>query len=244
MALVRSYIVVAVLTAFGVLGNFSAQAQLDDLFKKATKSLFEPGAEDVGLGLKQALEFGVEEAVNTLSAEGGYLNGPYKILIPDEARTVINKLQYVPGFENVEQDLIDKMNQAAEYAAKEATPIFINAITNLTFDDAMKILGGDKDAATRYLEGNTREELYTAFMPVIQKALDEVNAREYWRSAVDAYNGIPFVRKVNPELDDYVNNKGLDGLFGEIEKKERGIRENQDQRTTELLRAVFAQQDQ
>ena len=222
--------------------SVQADAQIDDFFNKAKKTIL-GSDDDVGAGLKQALEFGVNQAVENLSKENGYFDSPYKILVPPEAQTVIDKLQYVPGFENVERDLVAKMNQAAEIAAKKATPIFVDAIKQLTFEDAMKILTGEHNAATMYLEDKTRGTLYDEFMPVIQGALDEVNAREYWRTAVDSYNKIPFVKKVNPELDDYVNNKGLDGLFGEIEKKERGIRENQDQRTTELLQRVFAQQD-
>lgn len=230
------YMILLVLTAS------VAQAQIGDFLKKQKNALL-GGDDDVSLGLKQALEFGVDEAVKQLSAENGYFDSPYKILIPQEAREIVDKLKYVPGFENVERDLVQKMNQAAEHAAREATPIFVSAIKGLNFDDAMKILTGDKDAATRYLENTTRGQLYSSFMPVIQNALDEVNAREYWRSAVSAYNKIPFVRKANPELDDYVNNKALDGLFGEIEKKEKGIREDLDQRTTELLQNVFARQD-
>jgi hypothetical protein len=102
---------------------------------------------------------------------------------------------------------------------------------------------GKNDAATRYLETETRPNLYAAFMPVIQSALDEVNAREYWKTVISAYNSIPLVKKVNPELDDYVNNKGLDGLFGLIQVKEEKIRTDQSQRTTDLLKKVFGQQD-
>ena len=234
---------VALLIIFIGLSIPSCQAQkFGDFLKKTTKELFNEDS-DVGLGLKQALEFGVNQAVEQLSAEDGYFDSPYKVLIPDEARKVISKLKLIPGFENVERDLIAKMNQAAEYAAREATPIFVSAITEMTFDDALQILSGEQDAATRYLEKTTRDQLYESFMPVIQNALDEVNAREYWATAVSTYNQIPFVKKVNPELDDHVNNAALNGLFGEIEKKEAGIRTNQDERTTELLRTVFSKQD-
>jgi hypothetical protein len=130
----------------------------------------------------------------------------------------------VPGFQDVETQLIQKMNKAAELAAKKATPIFVDAITSLTIKDAMNILMGEKDAATRYLETETKQPLYDAFLPVIQSALDEVHAREYWHSVVTAYNNIPFVKKTNPNLDDYVNQKALTGLFGLIEVKEAKIR--------------------
>lgn len=224
-----------------------ADAQLKDLMKKADqaaqKVLGEDGSLDVGNGLKEALEFGVREAVDQLSADNGYLESPYKILLPEEARTVVDKLKMVPGFQDVEANLIAKMNEAAEIAAAKATPIFVNAITSLTFDDAMNILMGDDDEATKYLTRTTRTQLYDAFLPVIQSALDEVNARTYWKSAVDAYNKIPLVRKVNPQLDDHVNNKGLDGLFSLIAVKEGKIRNDVSERKTDLLKRVFAKQD-
>ncbi len=218
-------------------------AQSDNLFKKTLKTVVPGSGGDIDQGLKQALEFGVKEAVNSLSAENGYLNSQYKILIPEEAKVIISKVKMVPGFQDVEQQLIDKMNKAAELAAKKATPIFVDAIKSLSIKDATNILMGKNDAATRYLETETRPALYSSFLPVIQSALDEVNARTYWTSVITAYNGIPFVKKVNPELDDYVNNKGLDGLFGLIQVKEEKIRTDQSQRTTDLLKKVFGQQD-
>ncbi len=219
-------------------------AQSDNLFKKTLKSVV-PGAAggDVDMGLKQALEFGVKEAVTTLSAENGYYDSPYKLLVPDEAKPIISKVKAIPGFQDVEQQLIDKMNKAAELAAKKATPIFVDAIKSLTIKDATNILMGNKDAATRHLETQTRSNLYVSFLPVIQSALDEVNAREYWRTVINAYNSIPLVKKVNPELDDYVSNKALDGLFSLIQVKEEKIRTDQSQRTTDLLKKVFGQQD-
>jgi len=220
----------------------NSQSQLDNLFNKA-KKVVAPDNGEIGSGLKEALKFGVNEAVEKLSAEDGYLDSPYKILVPEEAKTIIQKVKMVPGFQDVEKQLIEKMNKAAELAAKKATPIFVDAITSLTIKDAMNILMGEKDAATRYLETETKTPLYNAFLPVIQSALDEVHAREYWKSVINAYNNVPFVKKVNPELDDYVNQKALNGLFSLIEVKEAKIRTDQSQRTTDLLRKVFGQQD-
>lgn len=221
----------------------SLNAQFKDILNKAKATVLPSEDGEIGSGLKQALEFGVNEAVEKLSADKGYLESPYKILVPEEARSIISKVKMVPGFQDVEQQLIDKMNKAAELAAKKATPIFVDAITSLTIRDAMNILLGEKDAATRYLESETRADLYVAFMPVIQSALDEVNARTYWRSVVTAYNNIPFVQKVNPELDDHVNQKAQDGLFSLIEVKEAKIRSSESERSTELLRKVFSRQD-
>ncbi len=236
-------ILMAVLTLSISTGAIDLQAQSDNLFKKTLNKVVPESNGDISQGLKQALEFGVREAVVALSAENGYFDSPYKILIPEEARVIVDKVKMVPGFQNVEEELIAKMNDAAELAAKEATPIFVDAITNLSIKDATNILMGEKDAATRYLETQTRTSLYDLFMPEIQIALDKVNARTYWKSVISAYNNIPLVKKVNPELDDYVNNKALDGMFGMIEVKEAKIRTDQSQRTTDLLRSVFKQQD-
>lgn len=230
----------------------TADAQLGGLLDKAKDtagalknggSLSSLSEGEIGNGLKEALNVGVEKAVNVLSKENGYLDSPYKILIPEDARTVTSKLSKVPGFQDVETKLINKMNEAAEIAAKKATPIFLNAIKSMTINDAMDILMGEKDAATRYLEGSTSNALRAEFLPVIQQALDEVNAREYWRGAVTAYNKIPLVKKTNPELDDHVTRMALQGLFKEVEVKERDIRENQSSRNSDLLKKVFAKQD-
>lgn len=221
----------------------SGSAQLNDLLNKTVKKVAPAADGEISSGLKQALEFGIKEAVDKLSADKGYLESPYKILVPEEAQYIITKVKAVPGFQDVEKQLVDKMNKAAELAAKKATPIFVDAITSLTIKDAMNILMGEKDAATRYLETQTRDSLYSAFMPSIQSALDEVNAREYWKSVITAYNNIPFVKKANPKLDDHVNQKALDGLFSLIEVKEEKIRTDQSQRTTDLLKSVFSKQD-
>ncbi|MEM9547698.1 MAG: DUF4197 domain-containing protein [Bacteroidota bacterium] len=236
--------------AFIILSMFSistvSTAQFGNILDKAKKVVKgeNPLSKDeVADGLKQALDQGIEEAVDKLSAEDGYMKSKYQVKIPGEAQKVVSKVKMVPGFENVEKDLILKMNRAAESAAKKATPIFVDAVKQITFDDAMNILAGENDAATMYLKDKSYQKLYDAFMPVIQSALDEVNAREYWRSVVQAYNKIPFVKSVNPELDDHVNSKALVGMFSLIAKKEEGIRDNVDQRNTELLRKVFGSQD-
>ncbi|MEZ4986007.1 MAG: DUF4197 domain-containing protein [Saprospiraceae bacterium] len=199
--------------------------------------------DEIGAGLKEALDAGVGEAVRSLAAENGYLGSSYKILVPEEARQVVSRLKNVPGFGDVEQQLEEKMNRAAELAVAKAKPIFVDAIRQLTFKDAMSLLMGDPDAATRYLERTTAQSLTDAFLPIIQQSLDEVNAREYWRTAVNAYNRIPLVQKTNPELDQHVTQQALKGLFGLVEVKERDIRSNPALRTSDLLQRVFAKQD-
>jgi len=223
-----------------------AQAQFGKILDKAKDKVgldVPLSQEEAGNGLKEALNKGVGEAVDFLSAKDGYFASPYKILLPEEAQTVVKRLKAVPGFSNVEADLTERMNRAAEDAATKAKPIFFNAIKKLTFQDALNILTGNTDAATRYLEKTTFQPLYAEFKPVIQTSLDKVNAREYWQTAVTAYNKIPLVTKTNPELDDHVTQMALKGMFSLVEKKEKTIRTDVGQRDSELLKKVFAKQD-
>ena len=227
----------------------SAQAQfgklLDKVDKAQEKIMGSTGDIDpkIGNGLKEALEVGTTAAVDQLSADGGYLNSIYKVGIPIEAQRIIKTVEKLPGFDNVEEKLIAQMNAAAELAAKEATPIFVDAIKGITFADALSILKGDEKAATTYLDANTRAGLTSTFEPIIASKLDEVNATKYWSSVVSAYNKVPLVKKMNPDLTNHVNTKALDGLFGLIAKKEEGIRSDVGQRTSPLLKEVFSQQD-
>ncbi|MEL6988287.1 MAG: DUF4197 domain-containing protein, partial [Bacteroidota bacterium] len=156
---------------------------------------------------------------------------------------VTDKLKFIPGFTDVENVIIQKLNRAAESAATKAKPIFVDAIKGMTFDDVLNILMGADNAATDYLHSKTNNNLYSAFQPIIKQSLDEVNATQYWNDAVTAYNKIPLVAKVNPSLDDYVTTNALVGLFSMVEKKEKSIRTDVSERTTDLLRKVFAKQD-
>lgn len=231
---------------FSLLITPLSQAQkLGDLMKKAKKVINGEGLsdEEMGMGLKEALNLGTGEAVDFLSAEDGFYKSVYKIALPEEAQQIVSKISTLPGFGDFESKLVERMNRAAELAASKAKPIFLSAIKGLTFKDVTNILMGEKDAATRYLENTTQEQLYAEFQPVIASALDEVNARSLWKDAVTAYNKIPFVKKTNPELDDHVTNRSLFGLFSLIEKKEEGIRSDVGQRSSELLKKVFAKQD-
>lgn len=198
---------------------------------------------DIARGLKEALQFGVDNSVNTLSIQDGFYKSIYKIVLPEEAYVVINKLKIIPGFSNLEEELIKKINRAAEDAASKAGPIFLDAVRGITFDDAMNILMGEKNAATSYLHSRTYNSLYGEFKPVLINSLNKFGALDYWADAVNAYNKIPLLDDVNPDLADHINTKALYGLFNLIEKKELGIREDIGQRTTDLLRKVFAKQD-
>ena len=227
-----------------------AYAQFGDLLKKASDSAKQLGGLggtgdqlDISNGLKEALEIGVDSAVVQLSQVNGYMESPYKILIPEEAKTVVGKLKHVPGFRDVEYKMTQKMNEAAELAVKKATPVFVSAIKQMSFADAKEILLGQDDAATRYLEKSSGSKLYEDFMPMIKAALDEVDATKYWNSVVSKYNKLPLTKDVNENLDDHVTQKAISGLFGLIEVKESGIRNDIGQRTSPLLRDVFGQLD-
>jgi hypothetical protein len=196
-------------------------------------------SQEIASGLKQALEIGIGEGSDALAKVDGYFKSPYKILLPPEARKVTDKLRAVPGFAQVEEIILEKINRGAEDAASRAKPIFTSAIRSMTFNDALGILMGQKNAATTYLHASTYSPLYTEFHPVIVNSLNKFNAIEYWADAVNTYNKIPFVEKVNPSLDAYVTDEALKGLFGMVEKKELQIRTDISERTTDLLKKVF-----
>ena len=198
---------------------------------------------DVSNGLKEALQLGVDNSVNFLSAEDGYYASAYKILLPEEANKIISKLSFIPGFKNLEEEMIKKVNRAAEDAAKKAGPIFLDAVKSITFDDATNILLGNKDAATQFLHDKTYNSLYGEFKPVLDNSLNNFGALDLWTNAVTKYNSLPLVTDVNPDLSDHINSKALVGLFDLIEKKEEGIRSDVGQRTSSLLQKVFAKQD-
>jgi Protein of unknown function (DUF4197) len=200
--------------------------------------------EEIGSGLKSALEIGIGKGSEVLSQKGGYFNSAYKILLPPEARQVTDKLKNIPGFTQLENVVLEKINAGAEDAASKAKPIFVNAIKSMTLTDALGILMGDKNAATAYLKKSTYQQLYNEFNPVIVTSLDKFQARKTWGDAVNVYNKIPFVNnKANPSLDEYVTQQALNGLFSMVEEKERSIRSNISERTSDLLKKVFSKQD-
>ena len=198
---------------------------------------------DISNGLKEALQLGVEKSVKTLSIQDGFYLSDYKILLPEEADVVVDKLSFIPGFDKLEEEMLKRINHAAEDAASKAGPIFLNAIKGISFDDAMNILMGDQNAATEYLVDRTYQSLYEEFKPVLVNSLNSFGALDYWEDAVNKYNSLPFVNDVNPDLADHINNKALYALFDLIEQKEIGIRNDINQRTSSLLRKVFAKQD-
>ena len=135
------------------------------------------------------------------------------------------------------------LNRAAEDAVKQATPIFVDAIKNMSFTDAKNILLGSENSATTYLQNSTSTALYTQFNPVIKNSFAKVGADKVWSNIITKYNSIPLVKKVNPDLTDYTTNKAMEGVFKMVAVEEKNIRTNLSSRTSDLLKRVFALQD-
>lgn len=194
-------------------------------------------------GLKEALNVGTELAANNLGRVDGFLaNAAVKILFPPEARKVESTLRSL-GMNSVCDQVITSVNRAAEAAVVEAKPIFVEAIKQMTITDAINILTGEKDAATQYLMRTSGQALMAKFEPIIQSNLQKTNATKYWSDAVNAYNAVPFVQKLNPNLSQYVTQKASDGIFLMVAQEEAKIRENPTQRIGTLLQDVFGWAD-
>ena len=198
---------------------------------------------EVAAGLREALIQGISKGSDQASQLDGYYKNPQlKIPFPTEAQQVEKTLRDI-GMGSEVDKFVRQLNRGAERAAVQAKPIFINAIRSLTIEDAFSILNGDQNAATNYLMRTTSESLKSEFLPIIGKALDEVNATKYYGDIVTRYNKIPLVKKVNPNLDDYAVNRAIDGLFLLVAREEANIRANPVARSTELLKKVFGSLD-
>ena len=219
---------------------FPASAQLDKILKGigvGEKS----GLSDVkiGSGLKEALQIGTENAVGlTGKTDGYFLNQVIKILMPEKLKTFEKGLRAV-GYGPKVDEFVVSMNRAAEKAAPAAKQIFWDAIGEMTFDDARKILSGNETAATEYFKGKTTDKLSSTFKPVVNKSMNEVGVTRQYKELVGRYESIPFVKKESFDLDQYVVTKALDGLFHMVGEEEKKIRKNPAARTTDLLKEVF-----
>lgn len=198
---------------------------------------------EIGNGLKEALNNGITKQVSKLTATDGFFkNEAVKILLPEELQKVDKTLRDI-GLSNLADEGLKVINRAAEDAVKEATPIFVDAVKQMTFNDAKNILMGDDRSATSYLQNTTSNALYTKFNPVIKNSFSKVGADKVWNQIITKYNSIPLVKKVNPDLTDYTTNKSMDGVFKMIAVEEKDIRNNFASRTSDLLKKVFALQD-
>lgn len=198
---------------------------------------------DIGAGLRQALDFGIDKQVTKLTQTDGFFkNELVKIVLPAELQKVDKGLRDI-GLGNLADEGLKVLNRAAEDAVKEATPIFVNAVKEITFTDAKNILLGQNDAATQYLTSKTQTALYAKFQPVINNSFTKVGADKIWTNLINKYNAIPFTSDVNPDLTDYVTGEALKGVYKMIAVEEMEIRTKISSRTTDLLRKVFVLQD-
>lgn len=222
--------------------DVQSQAQLGNILKQAGAT-GTPTTLEIASGIKQALEIGTSNGADKLSAKDGFLgNMAVKILFPPEAQKVENALRGI-GLGSVADNVITSLNRAAEDAAQEAKPIFIAAVRQMTITDATNILMGKQDAATEYFKRVTIAQLMSKFSPIIGNSLNKVGATKYWTEAANSYNKIPLVKPVTADLNAYVTQKAIDGMFKQVAQEELQIRENINARSTTLLKKVFGYAD-
>lgn len=204
-------------------------------------------------GLRQALIIGADSASGRLSRTNGYYGDDLvKITLPPEAEVVTDNLSKIPGGDKLVEDVILRINRSAEDAASEAAPIFAKAISNMTIQDGFEILNGEKDAATQYLRSQTYNELFSLYQPKIKASLDkkivgELSTNESWETLTGQWNRVANsivgqmadLETVETQLDKYLTNKALDGLFLKLALEEEKIRTDPAARVTELMKRVF-----
>jgi hypothetical protein len=212
---------------------------------------------DVIAGLKEALTTGARNSAQRLAAENGYYgDAAVKILLPPEARTIVDNISKLPGGEKLVEDVVLRINRAAEDAAKEAAPIFVNSITSMSIADAWGILKGNDNAATTYLRNTTFQELYNLYKPKIQistekKIIGNISTKDSWNTLTTRWNTlansiagkVANLKPVNTELDDYLTKMALTGMFSKVEAEELKIRKDVSARVTPLLQRVFGSLD-
>ncbi|WP_158963677.1 DUF4197 domain-containing protein [Myroides fluvii] len=224
----------------GVLGtNYTIHAQ-----GKLGNVLGNLSQDQIGKGLKEALDKGIQQQVAQLAKPDGFFkNEMVKIMLPEELQKVDKTLRAM-GMGSVADQGLQLLNRAAEDAVKEATPIFVQAIKELTFTDAKNILLGGQSSATTYLKEKTSKQLAGKFAPIIEESLSQVGATKVWEGIFTKYNSLPLVSPVDPNLTNYVTEKTMDGVFTMISVEENKIRGNEDNaRSTNLLKEVFGKQD-
>ncbi len=197
--------------------------------------------QEAGDGLQQALVKGVGRVVGQLGAAGGYLNDPkVKIPLPDELKTVESGLRML-GQDAYADQFVNTMNQAAEQAVGEAEPVFVDAIRNMSFEDARGIVQGGNDAATQYLRSSAGPGLRERMLPIIKNATESADVTSAYKALVDKAGGMAggMIDMKATDLDDYITDKALDGLYKILAEQEAGIRSNPAEWTTDVLKKVF-----
>lgn len=237
--------IIAVLLAFAVIGvSGSASAQWLDKLKGLLdddKNETSLSADEIGGGLKEALRVGTETVVGNLGQEDGFnLDSMIHIPLPNELEQVKKVLGKV-GMDSMLTDLELRLNRAAEIATPKAKELFIGAINEMTLDDVMAIYNGPEDSATRYFKSKMSGPLALEMKPVVDESLADVGAAKSYDAVMDRYNSVPFVKKVDADLSDYVVQKGMDGIFYYLAREEAAIRADPVKRTTDILKRVFGQ---
>jgi len=222
---------------------FAACSQID--FKGIKKAIQQPSGKnlsesDIVSGLKEALTVGSKNAAGSASKLNGFNgNSLIRIPFPPEVQEVEEKLRSLGMGKQVDEFVVT-MNRAAEEAAKQAAPVFVDAVTHMTISDGLTILKGNDTAATSYLKKSTSGTLHEKFKPVIKDATQKVDVTKYWTPLITTYNKIPFVTKKNPDLDEYITQRALTGLFVLVGQEETKIRKDPAARVTDILKKVFA----
>jgi hypothetical protein len=244
--ILRAAAIVAVLSFIWI--SAGQAAGLDDLLKgaKMPGQLTSPSTgsgpdnKTTVSGLKEALEIGTSNAVKSVSKTNGYFgNQLIKILLPDTIQKTADVLGKM-GYQKQVDDFILSMNRAAEKAAPKAASLFVDAIKNMNFDDAQKILRGGNTAATDFFKAKTSKKLFDTFKPTVSSAMNEVGVTRSYKAMMGKADNVPFVSKESMDLDKYVTDKALDGLFAMVGQEEKNIRTNPSARTTDLLKTVFS----
>jgi hypothetical protein len=195
--------------------------------------------DEVVKGLKEALDVGTKKAVEKVSAVNGFYKNPeIKIPFPPKAKKMETTLRQM-GMGSQVDKFTETLNRAAEDAAKSVTPVFVAAITGMSITDGMSILKGSDNAATEYLRNKTTAELSAKIKPIVAASLQKVQITKYWNPLAKKYNSLPTVQKVNPDLEQYVTERALEGLFRMLAKEELSIRKDPLARVTDLLKKVF-----
>jgi hypothetical protein len=213
--------------------------------------------EEVSKGLREALVIGARNAAGALSATDGYFGDrAVKILLPDEAKVIVDNLSKIPGGDELVQDAILSINRAAEDAAREATPVFVSSITDMTLRDAFGILGGEQDAATQYLHRTTYDQLYRLYSPKIKDSVTKplvvnISTQDSWDALTGQWNRfatslagrLAGFQPVEIDLSSYLTHKALEGMFVKMAEEELKMRTEINARVTPLLRRVFGSAD-
>ena len=240
---------------FVLLAVFTGCAELLNVLQSPVSAALTE--DEVVSGLKEALALGAKTSAEKLSMEDGYYgDAAVKILLPDEAKTIIDNISKIPGGEQLVEDVILRINRAAEDAAKEVAPIFVNSITQMTIKDAFNILKGTDNAATSYLKSTTYDELYSLYKPKIRNSTEKdiignVSTKGSWIALTGKWNSVANsvagrlagLKPVNTDLDDFLTTKALQGMFSKVEIEELKIRKEVSARVTPLLKRVFGSLD-